>query len=102
MLRHPFLKVFGPLFGSRSSRSKQRSYQLTSRSNQRSGALNSNKAVAPDDLSDLERESEERIIREGQTGAADGRHSPDGGMGGILVKNEFSVTRSASPERKKA
>ncbi|KAF2737759.1 hypothetical protein EJ04DRAFT_86507 [Polyplosphaeria fusca] len=104
MLRHPFLKFFGPLFGSRNGRSTQRSYQLTSRSHQHSGALHSGKAGPTDELSELERESEERImgISSGQAGIASGRHSPEGALGGgIMIKNEFSVTRSMSPEGRK-
>lgn len=101
MLRHPFLRLFGPLFGSQRGRSKQQSYRLTSRSNQRSIGLGSGKNGVEEDITDLERESEEHIIgvSSGTAGVADGRGSLDGG--GILVKNEFTVTRSESLEDKK-
>ena len=101
MLRHPFLRLFGPLFGSR-SRSKQQSYRLNSRSNQRSAGLRSDKADTIDLATEFDRDSEEHIIgtSNGTAGVADGRTTPEV-AGGIVVKNEFSVTRSGSSEDKR-
>lgn len=95
MLRHPFLKLLSPIIGSVRTTTNQhsRSYQLTSRSGARSKGLHSGlETGARDDLEDLKRESEERIIRAngGQVGLVDGRNSPDG----IMVKQEFSVITS--------
>ncbi|KAF2797813.1 hypothetical protein K505DRAFT_297692 [Melanomma pulvis-pyrius CBS 109.77] len=98
MLRHPFIRLFGPLFGSSSrsrSRSNQQSLRLTSRSHQRSAQLASGKHAASDSVEDFERESEENIIGiDGNTSRTEGIETPDGN--GIMVKNEFSVTRSES------
>ncbi|KAF2112844.1 hypothetical protein BDV96DRAFT_496939 [Lophiotrema nucula] len=101
MLRQPFLRLFGPLFGSR-SRSKQQSYRLNSRSNQRSAGMRSDKTGTIDLATEFDRDSEEHIIgiSNGTAGVADGYNSSER-AGGIVVKSEFSVTRSASPDDKR-
>ncbi|PSN65401.1 hypothetical protein BS50DRAFT_589803 [Corynespora cassiicola Philippines] len=100
MLRHPFVRLFGPLFGSKLGRSKQQSYHLTDRSHPRSGGLGSGKHGVLDTFTDFERESEERIMGIGQGTTTGGRSTPEQG-GGIVIKNEFSVTRSESQDSKK-
>lgn len=118
MLRSPFLRLFGPLFGSNRTRNNssrygvKNSYKLSNRSDRTNGlGLGRSRGVRKLGKADVtidieESGSEERIIGLGGRGS---REVMDGGAGegvsqqagaGIMVSNEYTVSRSMTADEK--
>lgn len=103
MLRSPFVRLFGPIFGrSRETMKPNGSYHLTWRSDkpQASAARSSRRRGADDTIMDPERDSEDSIITEeaGATAQAKGPRIMVRGRSpsGIFVRKEFSVDEDLS------
>jgi hypothetical protein len=97
MLRGPFLRVLGPLFGSRRGTSKRQSYQLTWRSGQpNSVAVVGNSRTAPSVTNTgFDSDSEEGMMKDDHVITVhDGRGSQ------ILVTNEITVVSDELAQRR--
>lgn len=104
MLRGPFVRVFGPMFGSRRRTSKAPTYQLTWRSGQPNSVaiVGNSRGAASDTLSQSDRDSEEGIIKDDQfaTRSASKEYPLRRRGSQIMVTNEFSVVSNDTVGRK--
>lgn len=103
MLRSPFVRLFGPIFGrSRGTTKPNGSYHLTSPSDkpQASAAVSSRRRGADDTIMDPERDSKDGIItgEVGTTPQGKGTRAMVRGRSpsGIFVRKEFSVDDNLS------
>jgi hypothetical protein len=103
MLRHPFLRLLGPLVPLNSARSKRQSYQLTSRSNHRASVSSNRKRctdfqdTSQDTSHRSARDSEERII--GVNGGAETDLAPGlAAPRSIMIRSEVIITRNQGGE----
>jgi hypothetical protein len=104
MLRGPFVRLFGPLFGSRRRTSKRQSYSLTVRSGQPNAvAVVGNSRRAPSDTNiSFDSDSEKGIMKDNNIATiSEGKIYPRGRRESqILVTNEFSVVTDELAQRK--
>ena len=103
MLRAPFVRIFGPLFGSHvgtKGTAKRQSYQMGWKSNHHpGGAGTGNKSNISHTKSEPQRESGDEFMKdealpESRPGALNRRGS------GIFVKSEFSIERNELQKQK--
>jgi hypothetical protein len=100
MLRGPFVRLFGPLLGSRQDTSKHQSYQLSAQRKSASAATNHRNDIYQSH--EFERsDSEEGIVRDDAN--SDRKANPRSRRGsGIFVTNEFSVVTSGEKRKSQA
>lgn len=102
MLRYPFVRLFGPLLGSHRTTTQARSYQLSKRSERPQGV--SAVVQQGQDLyhsdSDLERDSEDGIIKERSFSDQKTAGQSRRGSEGILVTHKSSIVANEAAKKR--